>query len=897
MTLSDEHRPNPDEILKNLKNSQSKRSRGKLKVFFGMCPGVGKTYAMLRAAHQLQSTGLNVLVGIVETHQRVDTEKLLEGLNVLPRKKMQYKEREYEEFDIDAVLEKRPDLVLVDELAHSNIQGSRHPKRFQDVQELLLSGLDVYTTLNVQHIESRADLVFQIAGVPVRETVPDAFLELADQIELIDLSPDELIERLRIGKVYKNEQAEKAENHFFKIEKLTALRELALRFTAEIVDDQLRHQMQMKRIFSTWNTNDRLMVAISHSPSSAKLIRSARRMASNLESPWVALHVDTGLELSKEDHEMLTKNLNMARELGAEVLTTKDRSVSAALKRVALERNVTQIVIGRPVKRFFKDLFSKGTVLDQLIYEASEIDIHIIRQKRKTLKNQLSFKTSHSKFQPMQYLKTFIYVLLLCIVSLFFLKYVGYRAIGFTLLLGILPISTFYGMGPILFSAALSAILWNFLFIPPQFTFEISETEDFMMILAYFSVATVAGYLASRVKQQEKDLRLRETRANILYEFGKRLADAETKEKIIVEAIRSIELAFSSTVFIGLPNTPNGFKIYPEENSQTKVSEKDQAVAHWSFFNQKKAGWKTDTLSSANCLCVPLRGKNSNPGVLIFYPNDSRSLSLDQENLIETICVNTGIALERESLGHLKRQNELYEKSEILHQNLLNTISHELRTPLTAIVGGVSALSLNPLNENMQNEKLVLNMLNSAERLNQTIENLMDMSRLSSGVLKLKEDLFELNDFLRNSTQRIQNQNKSLPIVLELSDEDFYTRGDEKILEHVLLNLISNATHASSEGSLIKIISQKNKDFVEFLVVDEGMGIKRGDELRIFERFFRSEGSRPGGVGLGLSISKAMIEAHHGKIIAMNRTDRSGALFKVSLPSVTLPREVFQNDF
>ncbi|RYZ73168.1 MAG: two-component sensor histidine kinase, partial [Proteobacteria bacterium] len=440
--MIEDSRRSPDALLQEIYEADQKNKRGRLRVFFGMCPGVGKTYAMLKAAQQKRLVGHPVVVGIVETHGRQETEALLMGLEFTPRKKITINDHDYSELDLESLLKSRPSLVLVDELAHSNAPGSRHPKRYQDVQELLDSGIDVYTTLNVQHVESRADLVYQISGVPVRETVPDLFLEQANPIDLIDLNPEELLIRLHEGKVYLGERVHRAAENFFKVEKLTALRELALRFTAELVDQSLLGQMQEKRISGPWNTSERLLVAVSHSPSSARLIRSTRRTAALLEAPWIALYVESGAKLETDDHEMLTKNINLARELGAEVITTRDQSVSQALRRIASDRNVTQIVMGRPDRRFLSDLFKGGTILDQLVLETSEIDIHIIRQKRKPVHRGFHFRLPEWISPFRAYLKTFVYLSMASIISYGLQVYLGYRAAGFLLLLALLPVAS-----------------------------------------------------------------------------------------------------------------------------------------------------------------------------------------------------------------------------------------------------------------------------------------------------------------------------------------------------------------------------------------------------------------------------------------------------------------------
>ncbi|MBC7385125.1 MAG: sensor histidine kinase KdpD [Cryobacterium sp.] len=893
--MRDTNRPDPDALIAVMKKEQEKTNRGKLKVFFGMCPGVGKTYAMLRAAAEKQNPEFKVLLGLIETHQRAETEKLVSGLELLPRKKFEYKGTVCEEFDLDSALERKPDLILVDELAHTNAPGSRHPKRYQDIQDLLFAGINVYTTMNVQHVESRADLVYQISGVPVRETVPDAFLEFADEIVLIDLSPEDLLKRLKDGKVYLGERAERAADNFFKEEKLTALRELALRFTAEIVDDQLRDQMQAKRILGPWNTNERLMVAISHSPSSARLIRATRRKAYGLEAPWVALYVDNGNELGAADHEMLTRNLNLARELGAEVVTTKDRSVADALHRVAGEKNVTQILMGRPDRRFFRDIFGGGNILDRIVNETSEVDIHVVRQKRKPIYRGFHLKLPNLNSGPRIYLRTLFYIAVFVALSYPLRVYLGYRAVGFGLLLAILPISTLAGLGPTLFGAFLTALAWDFLFIPPQFTFAVKETEDAMMILAYFAVASVAGFLASRIKRQEKDLRVRERRANLLYEFGRELAETESDADIHSLGAKSIEFAFPCAVKILRTDSDETLIREPSYPVGSTLAEKDYAVASWACSNEKKAGWKTDTLSSSPCLCLPLRGRSKVMGIIALYPTNDRSLTIDQENLIETISAQLATALEREALEMTSRKTEVYEKSEILHQALLNTVSHELRTPLTAIIGGAGALKDPHALENPElRQSLLDDLVYSAERLNRTVENLMDMSRIASGVLKLNDEVFELNDFIRSLHSRLSKILSSHSLRLELTDEDLFVKGDEKILEHIFQNLVTNAAQYSPKKTTITISTRSNHSYAEFSVKDEGPGIPEHELEKLFSRFYRVPGSPPGGVGLGLSISKAILEAHGGAIFAANRTDRSGSIFSGILPIQQVPREVFE---
>ncbi len=891
--MESDHRPNPDAILERIRNEEVKSSRGQLRVFFGMCPGVGKTYAMLKSAATKRQAGARVVVGIVETHGRADTEAALAGFEIIPRRAWVTGTSQLGEMDLDRILELKPELVLVDELAHTNAPGSRHPKRYQDVQEILNAGIHVYTTLNVQHLESRADLVYQISGVPVRETVPDRFLEQASAIELIDLPPEELLGRMKAGKIYAGERADRAQENFFKLEKITALRELALRFTAERVDADLLERMQSGGIAGPWNAGERLLVAVSYSPSSARLIRSTRRMAQLLGAPWIALYVESEAKLESADHEMLMKNLNLARELGAEVMTTRERSISKALRRVASERNVTQIVMGRPDRRMFRDLFSGGNLLDLLTQETSEVDIHVIRQKRKPIYRgfHLAWPDWTSPF--LSYLKTFLYLVACGFVYYVFRHFTNYQTIGFLLLLALLPVAFLAGLGPILFGAALSALIWNYFFIPPTLTFAISEFEDVMMIVAYFAVALTAGLLASRIRRQEADLALREKRANLLYRLIQKIADVRTEREIAEMGSQGIqEVLPCRAVVLGVSQK----KLSPTPiGGGDPLDDKDFAVAVWSFEQGKRAGWKTDTLVSAKCLCVPLPGRSGGLGALVLFPDDlQRSLSVEQENLIDTIAGHLATALEREQFESASRKNEIYERSEKLHQALLNSVSHELRTPLTTLVGASSLLS-KPGTESDHRQALLNDIRQASARLHHTIENLLDMSRISAGALVLKREFFDLGDFARSVVNRYSDTfgDRKIEWVVPDSGRELYLRADEKLLEHAFLNLLVNAHRYSPPDEPIQVRLEEEGARLRLCVRDFGPGVPDTELKKIFEPFHRVHPSADsGGVGLGLSIVKSIVEAHDGSVQAANRNP--GAEFTLEFASETLPPEVLR---
>lgn len=875
-------RRNPDDLLGALQRT-SERTRGRLRVFLGMCPGVGKTFSMLEAARQQRARGISVLVGVVETHERKETEALLDGLTLLPKKEVLYKDTTLFEMDLDRILRERPALVLVDELAHTNVPGSRHAKRFQDVEEILNAGIDVYTTVNIQHIESRNDQVAQITGVLVRETVPDSFLELADQIEVVDLPPAELLRRLGEGKVYLGDRAVRAAEGFFKEEHLLALRELSLRFVAEKVDQDLHDHMTIKGIEGPWNTNERLLVAVSYSPSSARLIRTTRRMAYNLEAPWVALYVNTGERLSREDEETLQKNIALARELGAEVITVSDRDVAHALQKVSQDRNVTQIVMGRPDRRFFRDLFAQGSLLDKLVRETSKIDVHVIRAERKSRYRGFAIKWPDFKSGLLPYYNTGWFLIAVSFLCRGLLDLTGYRALGSIFLLAILTVATFTGAGPTLFAALVSAFVWNFFFIPPTWTFAINSPEDFMMVASFFVAALVGGLLTTRVRRQETVLEARESETRLLYELVKKLSEAESPSEAVTILSETLRRQFKAQSAILLANELG--KLDAKKQTGRALDEKDLAVAQWSFENGKPAGWSTQTLSASPCLCIPMQGNSGVVGVIALFPKSpQKSLSAETENFLETIVAQTAIVLERMEFRTAMEATKLYEASEKLHQTLLNSVSHELRTPITALIGSASALADDLTAANAEARKgLTSEVVNAARRLDRVVENLLDVSRLEKGTLQLKKEWFELGDLigLVKSELRDDVQGKSI----ELSGEGTVLfEGDFQLLDHALSQIVLNAAKYGHPGTKIEVSSRQEGSQAKILVRDEGPGLPAGLESQVFEKFFRAPGTPAGGIGLGLSIAKNIVELHGGQIVARNRSDKRGAEFEIGLP-------------
>src|SRR6266853_1270151 len=601
--MSDSERPDPDEILARMKRKEIESTRGKLKIFFGMSPGVGKTYAMLQAARQKQADGCEVVIGIVETHGRKETEALLEGMPIMPRTQIEYRGTKLEEMDLDAILTWHPGLAVVDELAHTNAPGSRHPKRYQDVLELLDAGINVFTTLNVQHVGSRSDTVRQITGAPVSETVPDSVLDLADQIVLLDLTPDQLLSRLAEGKVYLGERAEWAAKNFFRESNLTALREMALRVVAEHVDRDLREIMSEQKIPGPWKSADRLLVAVSASPYSERLIRYTRRLASSMEASWVVVIIEGPLSLSQEEQARLARYRVLARQLGAEVITTPGRDVAGALLRVAREHNVTQIVIGKPLGSRWTS-FLKRDPLRWLMRNSGNIDIHMIPAdesappwRGETIEERLA-RAPWRDFGLALAIVAFVTAF-----SLSIFDYTGYWAVSLFYLLAVVLAATTLRRWPTLFLAALSALLWNFLFIPPRFTFYITHFHDFMMFGAYFVIALVIGHLATKLREREQSERRREERATALYRFTRSLAASRDLDEALPKVLSLIKESFQADAAVWLRDE-NGLTQHPA--STFVPSSKDESVAVWAFQKKQAAGRSTETLPDADALHIPL---------------------------------------------------------------------------------------------------------------------------------------------------------------------------------------------------------------------------------------------------------------------------------------------------
>ena len=863
--MSDAERPKPDEILAQMKRDEAKSTRGKLKIFFGMSPGVGKTYAMLQAARQKQAEGCEVVVGIVETHGRKETEALLEGMPIMPRAQLEYRGTKLNEMDLDAILTWHPGLAVVDELAHTNAPGSRHPKRYQDVLELLDAGINVYTTLNVQHVASRSDVVRQISGISVHETVPDSVLDLADEIVLVDLTPEQLRSRLAEGKVYLGERAEWAARNFFREGNLTALREMALRLVAEHVDRDLRDIMQEERIAGPWKSGDRLLVAVSASPYSERLIRYTRRLASSMEASWIVANIEGPRPLSQEEQTRLTRYLALARQLGAEVISTPGRDVAETLLRVARENNVTQIVIGKPLGTRWLS-FWKRDPLSWLMRRSGNTDVHMIpaeesaQPRRESLEERLA-RTPWQEFGIALGIAAGITVFSLLIVNL-----IDYRAVALFYLFAVVIAGMRLRRWPTFVLAALSALLWDFLFIPPRFTFYIGKLEDFMMFGAYFVIAVVIGHLATQLHEREQAERRREERATALYRLTRTLAASRDLGRALPKVLHLIRDFFRADAAVWLPDE-NGLTAHPA--STFVPSKKDESVAMWAFQKKQAAGKSTDTLPDSECLHIPLVAGDRAEGVLSVRLKAPPTL--EQRELLDAFAAQLALFLNKERALEESRAAQISKQSQKLQKALFDSVSHELKTPLAAM--SVALQQPDPNRSELQH---------AVARLTRTVDHLLDATRLESGLLQPMREWCDPAEIVREAVAQARLSNGAVKI--SVAKDLPMISVDARLLEQALVTLLSNAAAHSPKGEQIEIAAARDDNTIVFSVADHGPGLAPGEESKLFEKFYRGPGTAPGGLGLGLSIARQLVEANGGQIVAQNREDTRGSRFSIRIP-------------
>ena len=884
--MTERDRPNPDALLAAIQRDEIRQQRGKLKVFLGMCAGVGKTYAMLEAARREFAAGRDVVVGYLETHGRKETDALAEGLPIIPRRLIEYRGIQLSEFDLDAALARKPKLILVDEFAHSNAPESRHPKRYQDVLELLNAGIDVFTTLNIQHLESRAEAVAQITGVTIHETVPDTALTDAE-FELVDLPPDELRARLAAGKVYLPERAATAQDRFFRTGNLSALRELALRFTAEHVGQDVLAERQAHGIGTPWKSGQRLLVAVSASPTSASLVRWTRRLAGELHAAWLAVYVESTRALSDEDQARLAKHLALARELGAEIITTTDDDVVRGILRTAREQNATQIVVGKPAGWRVIEVFRGGSVLDRLIHESGQIDVLVVRAE--------SEKISSRPLQPENFWKidfrTYAWVAGIVAgvtgLNAGLDRFVGFYALALTYLLAVVVLALFVGRGPVFFAATLSALLWNFFFLPPRFTLFITSFQDGMMFTMYFVVALVLGQLTARIRAQQTAERQREQRATALYLFTRELAESPDLAQLLAVVIQQVGKTFRADVALALPDENEVSPVTPYFASTWPLSEKEQTVAAWAFQHRQVAGRGTDNLPASEGLHLPLVAGTRATGVLSLRFHDATPLAPAQRDLLDAFIRQIALVFDRERLRDAEIQTKFLAESERMGTMLLNSVSHELRTPLAAISSVASGLRTSG-ELNAAQQSLTVELDEATRRLNRLVRNLLDLSRLEAGHLRTNSDWHDLRDLLRAVLQNLGRALDRHELKTEIPNDLPPVKLDAILTEQILVNLLGNAAVHTPPGTKIEFSARMEADQLVLRVADNGPGLPPGDPARLFDRFQRGPDAAAGGTGIGLSLVKGFAEAQGGKVSAENRAG-GGAVFTVNLPLEKVP--------
>ena len=887
-----DHRPSPEALLEAARREESRV--GKLRIFVGAAPGVGKTYEMLLQAHARKRDGYDIVIGIVETHGRRETEALVQGLETVPRRRLEYKGQWLEEMDLDAIIARRPQMVLVDELAHTNAEGSRHPKRYLDVEELMRHGIDVFTTVNIQHIESLNDVVAQITHVRVRETVPDAVFDRADAVELVDLTPEDLIQRLREGKVYVPRQAERALEHFFSPANLTALRELALRRTAERVDEQLVSEMQAHAIQGPWPAGERILVCISEDPRCAGLVRYSKRLADRLHGPWVALHVEgrRAVQLSEEERDRIADTLRLAEALGGEPVTlpASNRSIADDVINYAQANNVTQIVIGKSVRtRWFEILH--GSVVHDLVRRSGNISVHVIAGD--TIAGQpISKKTVRAAereeiFDLRPYLAALVAVALALGLSALVWPWVGRVNADLVFLIAVVATAVRFGLGPSLLASIVSAVCYNAFFVAPYFRFTLSDPTNFAAFGFFTLVAILVSNVAARGRTQAMAALERARTTESLYSFSRKLAGAGTLDDVLWATAYQTALMLKVRVVLLLPE--NGTITvkagYPPEDI---LDDADIAAAKWAWENNRAAGRGSDTLPGARRLFLPMHTGRGAIGVMgIDSDKPGPLFTPDQRRLVDALRDQGALAIERVRLVEEMDRVERAAETERLRSALLTSISHDLKTPLAAVLGAAGTLrDLGGKLRDSEKADLLATIIDESERLNRFIANLLDMTKLESGAISPNVALHDLGEIVGSALRRAGRILVHHKVELELAPDLPMLELDAVLFEQVLFNLLDNAAKYAPPETTVRIQGWRSGDSVCLRVLDEGSGIPAADLDHIFDKFYRAQKTDQvrAGTGLGLAISRGFVEAMHGTIVAANRTDRTGAVFTISLP-------------
>jgi len=887
-------RPDPEALLRRVEEEEARTARARLKVFFGAAPGVGKTYAMLQDARLRKAEGVDVVVGVVETHRRSDTQALLEGLEILPRRLGAHRGVQLEEFDLEGALARRPGLILVDELAHSNTPWSRHAKRWQDVLELLDAGIDVHTTVNVQHLESLREVVAQITGVLVQERVPDTVLERADEIELVDITAEELQARLSEGKVYVPDQARHAVQRFFRRGNLLALRELALRRTADLVDKDMRRYRESEGIRDTWAAGQRLMVGITPGPGGEALVREARRIADALGAPWMAVYVDSGNPLKEEARESLEAHLRLVERLGGEGIALPGHgTVAEDLAALAHSRNVTQVLIGRSRRPAWMERL-RGGLLGELSRHLGTIHLHVIPVepgpgRARPLKPSPPWWPGGATLGLCAG-----YVAGATLLGLAVHRYMELADIVMLFTVPILVAAIRHGRSAALGASALSVLAFDFFFIPPRFTFAVRDARHMGTFAIMLGMGFVIGDLTERLRQQAIRAQQRELRTLALYRLGEALVRAGDTADTVASAVRAVETQFQAQVAVYVPG-PGG-ALEPIEGTRLPEGDPALSIAQWAYDHGQAAGRGTEVLPASRALFLPLKGARGTLGVMALARPETGPLwqEPDQRHLLESFANQTALALERAAYLAEAGATRARAEREELRSTLLSSISHDLRTPLAGITGSATTLLEDPGTLTEQDRRSLLGAIqDEAWRLHRLVTNLLDLTRLESGRVALKREWIPAEELVGSALGRLQRQTEGRDVRIALDRPGILVQGDPVLLEQALIHLVENALRHAGPGGPVEVKVHQTGRAVALIVADRGPGIPEEHQERIFEKLYRVPGQGAGqgpgsGAGLGLAICQAIVGAHGGRIQVGNRP-QGGAQFVVSLPYAEEP--------
>lgn len=881
-------RPNPDELLVQVQAAEAQANRGLLRIFFGYAAGVGKTYTMLETARREAKEGREVVLGYIEPHARPDTQALMNGFENLPPKEIEYRGVTLRELDVDAALARHPDLILVDELAHTNAEGSRHEKRWQDVQELLAAGINVWTTLNVQHIESLNDVIGQITGIVVRETLPDRVFDMADGLELVDITPEELLERLKAGKIYLPEQAQRALLSFFQRSHLTALRELSLRQAARRIHTEVETERRQRAAIHPWATADRLLVCVGPSPTTARVIRTAKRMAAALDAPWLAVSVDRGESATNSTaQQQIAEHFRLAERLGGETATLSGQDIPSTILDFARSRNVTKILIGKTHERSWQRWLT-GTLVDELLDNSGAIDVYVIHGQEEKKDIAIAAKAP-SKKNWASYL--FAVVLMIAVVcanyALAWLRITHTEANTVMLFLaGVAWVAYRCDRGPAILASVLAVLLFDYFFVPPAGTFAVSDAKYVVTFAVMLAIGVLISTLTSRLRKQIESTRLRERRTASLYELGKQLSSVYGGVFLVgATAAKIVEMVGGDVViYLRRPNGPPEIA-FGQDSSITQHPVSFPA-ATWVIEHDQIAGAGTNTLPNAVALFLPVVGSQQTHGAIaIRAPHPERLLEPDTRRLLEACANQLALALERDQLAIDAANARVQAETEQMRSSLLSSVSHDLKTPLAAIAGASSSLLEVSSFDEATRRQLLETVSDEASRLNRLLENILQMSKLDAGATPPNKQWHVLEELVGSALHRVEGALAHHRVQVELAADLPLLFVDGLLMEQVFVNLFENTARYTPPGSILTVRALLDGPAMRITVSDNGPGLQRGAEERVFDKFYRATALPDDGrgSGLGLAICRAIVKSHGGSIRAANGPS-GGAEFIIQLP-------------